>query len=304
MHKVFGQFNIGILYAVSAYSAWGLLPLYWKLFEEVPAVEILCHRMIWSALLLVVVLALQQRLTELKRLWRSPKTVALLLGTAGLISLNWGIYIYGVNSDRVLEASLGYFINPLFSVFLGFVFLREPLNVWKTIAVILAMVGVGNLIWELGQIPLIAIGLALSFGLYGLVRKVAAIQAMAGLAVETLLMTPVALTLVIHWGKTGSGSFGLSLPLTLLFIGCGVVTSFPLLWFNLSAKKLHLSTLGFLQYIGPTFQLILAVFIYHEPFTRTHLISFSLIWTALAIYSLNSVFQMREKREEVSGQRS
>lgn len=286
------KLNIGILYAILAYGAWGLLPLYWKLFEKVPAVEILCHRMIWSALLLLAVLTIQQRLTEIKRLWRSPKTLAILLGTATLVSLNWGIYIYGVNSDRVLEASLGYFINPLFSVFLGFVFLREPLNLWKWIAVSLAMIGVGNLIWELGQVPWIAIGLALTFGLYGLIRKVADIQAMPGLAVETLLMTPIALALVFHWGRTGSGQFGLSLPLTLLFIGCGVVTSFPLIWFNLAAKKLHLSTLGFLQYIGPTFQLMLAVFLYHEPFTRTHLISFSLIWTALAIYSMNSVFQM------------
>lgn len=286
------QFNIGILYAVLAYGAWGLLPLYWKLLESVPAVEILCHRMMWSALLLLAVLAIQGRLIEVKRLWRSPKRLALLFSTAALISLNWGIYIYGVNSDRVLEASLGYFINPLFSVFLGYVFLGEKLNIWKIIAVILAVLGVGNLIWELGEIPLIAIGLTLTFGLYGLIRKVAAIQALAGLTVETLLMTPFALALVLHWAKTGSGNFGLTLPITLLFIGCGLVTSLPLLWFNLAAKKLHLSTLGFLQYIGPTFQLILAVFLYHEPFTRTHAISFGLIWTALAIYSTHSLFQV------------
>ncbi|MDB9517286.1 EamA family transporter RarD [Roseofilum reptotaenium CS-1145] len=286
------KFNLGILYAVLAYGAWGLFPLYWKLFGSVPAVEILCHRMIWSALLLLGVLTIQKRLIEVKRLWQSPKTLAILVGTAALISLNWGIFIYGVNTDRVLEASLGYFINPLFSIFLGCVFLGERLSIWKLIAVILAIVGVGNLIWELGQVPLIAIGLTITFGLYGLIRKVAALKAIPGLTIETLLMTPIALALVLHWGKIGSGNFGLSLPVTLLFMGCGIVTSLPLIWFNLAAQKLHLSTLGFLQYIGPTFQLILAVFVYHEPFTRTHLISFGFIWTALVIYSISSLFQV------------
>ncbi|MBP0029355.1 EamA family transporter RarD [Roseofilum reptotaenium CS-1145] len=297
MQRVLIKLNIGIFYAVLAYGTWGLIPLYWKLFEALPEMEIICHRMIWSSLLLLVVSAMQQQLTEVKRLWRSPKTLAILLATAGLTSLNGGIYIYGVNSDRVLEASLGYFINPLFSIFLGFVFLREKLNIGQWIAVILVMIGVGYLIWEQGQIPWIAIGLALSFGLYGLVRKLSTIQPIPGLAVESLLIAPIALALVMHWAKTGSGNFGLSLPLTFLLFSCGLVAPLPLLWFNLAVKRINLSTLGFLQYIEPTIQLILAVFLYQEPFTRTHLISFSLIWIALAIYSSNSLISLNPNQK-------
>jgi len=286
-------FSPGILYALLAYGAWGLLPIYWKLFGSTPPIEVLSHRIVWSALFLVGVLGLQGRLAEFWKLWRSPRLLLTLFTSAALLSFNWGIYIYGVNTERVVETSLGYFINPLISVLLGCLFLKEQLNRWQILAVGLAGLGVANFIWEFGQIPWIAIILAVSFALYGLLRKVAAVQPMAGLAIETLLITPVAIALLSHGATTGTNHFGSTVPLTLLFIGCGVITSLPLLWFNNAAKRLPLATLGFMQYLAPSMQLLLGVFLYHEPFTATHAVSFSLIWAALVLYSANSFLKTR-----------
>ncbi|MEM9542230.1 MAG: EamA family transporter RarD [Cyanobacteria bacterium P01_E01_bin.42] len=287
--KIFSHSNSGLIYALLAYGFWGVLPIYLKLLDSVPAVEVLCHRAIWSAVLLMLILAVQKRLRELQKLWRSPRLLAILLLTALLLSCNWGIFIYGVQSDRVVECSLGYYINPLLSVLLGFVFLQERLNPWQILAIFLATLGVGNFIWDFGQVPWLAFALAGSFGSYGLLRKITAVQPMTGLTVETLLMAPIALALVGHWAIARSGSFGSSWLLSLLFIGCGVVTSLPLLWFVNAAQRLQLSTLGLMQYIAPSLQLIGGIFLYQEPFTRTHLISFSFIWLALAIYSGNSL---------------
>jgi chloramphenicol-sensitive protein RarD len=280
----------GALYAVLAYSAWGLLPLYWKYFHQVPALEVLSHRILWSMVFLAGVLLVQQRRSELQTLWQTPRYIAVLLGTALLLTLNWGIYIYAVNADHVVEASLGYFINPLINVLLGFIFLKEKLHLWQKIAVLLATAGVLNFIAHFGQVPWIALILAFTFGLYGLLRKVVPVAPMVGLAVETLLVTPLALLAIGYWTVTSTGHFGQSWLLTLLFIGAGVVTSFPLLWFNNAAKRLRLSTLGFFQYLAPSLQLILGVFLYREPFTPTHTVTFSCIWLALAIYSTSSWF--------------
>jgi chloramphenicol-sensitive protein RarD len=302
--------QLGAIYAVLAYGAWGLLPIYWKLFGQIPAVEVLSHRMIWSMVFLILVLWLQRRLPELKQLWHQPKQVAMLLLTASLLSVNWGLYIYAVNSDRVVESSLGYFITPLVNVLLGAVFLKERLNWGQKLAVGLASLGVTLFVWQFGAVPWIALGLAVSFGLYGLLRKVVAVAPMVGLAVETLLLTPIALAFVGYWAAIGTGHFGIhhfdihhfgihfsneSWRTTLLFIGAGVVTSMPLLWFNNAAKRLRLSTLGFFQYIAPTIQLLLGLFVYHEPFTATHALTFGLIWSALAIYSATSIAAQRSK---------
>ncbi len=279
----------GIIYAILAYTAWGLLPVYWKLLGQAPAVEVLCHRIIWSVAFLGLVLLIQQRKAELVELWQSPLRIGMLLLTACLLSLNWGIYIYGVNSDRVVESSLGYFINPLVSVLLGFIFLKERLHRGQQIAVVLATIGVAFFILQFNAVPWIALGLAFTFAFYGLLRKLVPVAPLVGLAVETLLITPVALLFVSYWAATGVGHFGLSWSLTLLFIGAGITTSFPLLWFNNAAKRLPLSTLGFLQYFAPSLQLLLGVFLYSEPFTQTHLITFSLIWGALLIYTSTSL---------------
>ncbi|MEM7796437.1 MAG: EamA family transporter RarD [Cyanobacteria bacterium P01_C01_bin.118] len=281
----------GPLYAFLAYGSWGLLPIYWKFFQSTSPIEVLSHRMLWSLVFLGVILTLQQRLAELRKLPR--RQVLGLLATALLLSVNWGLYIYGVNTDRVVETSLGYFINPLVSVMLGFVVLRERLFRGQQIAVVLATIGVGYFIWQFGAVPWIALALAGTFALYGLLRKMVAVSPMVGLAVETALMTPVALLMIVYWGATGTGSFGSSAGLTLLFIGAGVATSMPLLWFNNAAKRLSLATLGFCQYMAPSIQLMLGVFLYREPFTQTHLVSFSFIWAALLIYSSTSLLRPR-----------
>lgn len=278
----------GAFYAVLAYGAWGLLPIYWKAFGQVPAVEVLSHRILWSMLFLIGVLWFQQRQAELRQVWQ-PARIKVLLITAALLTFNWGLYIYGVNSDRIVETSLGYFINPLVNVLLGFLFLKERLNRVQQVAVLLASLGVAYFIWQFGAVPWIALALAFSFAFYGLLRKVVAVAPMAGLAVETLLITPVALIIVGYLESNSNGHWGASWELNLLFIGCGIATSFPLLWFNNAAKRLRLSTLGFFQYLAPSLQLMLGVFIYHEAFTITHAVTFGLIWTALLLYSTTSL---------------
>ncbi|WP_017299043.1 EamA family transporter RarD [Nodosilinea nodulosa] len=281
--------RLGPIYALLAFSAWGLLPIYWKQFGTTSAVEVLSHRMIWSAVFLVGILLVQRRLGELLALLRSPRRVLVLLLTASLLSFNWGLYIYGVNSDRVVEASLGYYINPLFTVLLGFVFLKERLYRGQQMAVALAVVGVGYFIWRLGTVPWIALALAISFAFYGLLRKVVSVAPLVGLAVETLLITPITLLFVSWLGFTGQGHFGESLSTTLLFIGAGVATSMPLLWFNNAAKRLKLATLGFFQYLGPSISLLLGVFVYGEPFTPVHVVTFGCIWAALLLYSVTAL---------------
>ncbi|CAA9565954.1 Uncharacterized inner membrane protein RarD [uncultured Synechococcales cyanobacterium] len=283
----------GALYAVLAYTAWGLLPIYWKFFGQISAVEVLSHRVIWSMAFLAGLLFLQRRGSEFSQLLDSPTHLKILLATALLLTFNWGLYIFGVNSARVVETSLGYFINPLVNVLLGCVFLKERLNHAQTLAVLLAGIGVAQFIWHFGQVPWLALGLAFSFAFYGLLRKVVAVGPMVGLAVETLLIAPVALILVGYWAATGAGHLGVAWSTSLLLIGSGVMTSLPLLWFNNAAKRLRLSTLGFFQYMAPSLQLMLGVLLYHEPFTRTHAVTFGLIWLALLIYSTTSLSTQR-----------
>jgi len=278
----------GVLYAVFAYTAWGLLPVYWKLFGQIPAIEVLSHRILWSMVFLIGLLVWQRRSSEFWQVWRFKRKVSFLLLTALLLTFNWGLYIYGVNTQRVVETSLGYFINPLANVLLGFAVLKERLNWGQQFAVLLASLGVVNFVWQLGTVPWIALGLAFSFAFYGLLRKLVPVSPMVGLAVETLLAMPVALAFIGYQTAIGTGHFSANLWLMLLLIGAGVVTSFPLLWFNNAAKRLRLSTLGFFQYIAPSLQLMLGIFLYHESFSRTHAVTFGLIWLALLTYSTTS----------------
>jgi chloramphenicol-sensitive protein RarD len=290
--KPLAGFDAGPLYAILAYGTWGLLPIYWKFFSQVQPVEVLSHRILWSALFLCSLLWLQGRQAEFRAVWQPQKLRALLL-TALLLAFNWGLYIYGVNTDRVIETSLGYFINPLVSVLLGLLFLKEQLNRSQQMAVALAAVGVGYFIWQFGAVPWIALALAVSFAFYGLLRKVTQVAPMAGLAVETLLITPLSIAILAYGSSTGTGHWSQSWRLNLLFIGCGVITSMPLLWFNNAAKRLKLATLGFFQYMAPSIQLGLGVFLYREPFTQTHLITFACIWAALVLYTAASLRQQQ-----------
>jgi chloramphenicol-sensitive protein RarD len=239
-------------------------------------------------LFLLGLLVFQHREKEFKAVWRSPRTMLLLLFSASLLSVNWGLYIYGVNTDRVVETSLGYFINPLVNVLLGAIVLKERLRWGQQAAVALAAIGVTYFVWQLGTVPWIALSLAFSFGLYGLVRKLIPVSPMVGLAVETIWMSPLALLLLSYKTLTVGSSLPPHLGMILLFFSAGIVTTFPLLWFNNAAKRLRLSTLGFIQYLAPTLQLLCGVLLYHESFTSTHLITFSCIWLALLIYSTTS----------------
>lgn len=223
------------------------------------------------------------------RLLRSYKIVRVLFLTASLLGFNWGLYIYGVSTGQIVETSLGYYINPLVSVLLGFLFLQERLHRGQQVAVGLAFVGVGYFIWHLGTIPWISLGVAISFAFYGLLRKVAPVAPLLGLALETLLVTPITLVFIEYLSTHGQGHFGRSPGLTLLFMGAGIATSMPLLWFNNVAKRLPLATLGFFQYLNPSISLLLGLFAFHEPFTTTHAITFGCIWVALVLYSTTAL---------------
>lgn len=281
--------QIGIGYALLAFSAWGFIPIYWKLLNTVPSMEILTHRMVWSVFFLLGLLAVQKRLGEFRELFHSPKYIFILLGTATLLGGNWFVYIYGVNTNQVIETSLGYFISPLLVILLGAVFLRERLNIWQGVAVGFAALGVLNFIWNFGSLPWIALSLAFTFSFYGLFRKMIPVKPLVGLLMETALLAPLAVVLILFWEVDGTGHFGTAWMTNFLLFGAGVVTSLPLLWFTNAGKRLRYSTMGFIQYLTPSIQLAIGVYLYNETFTTTHAVTFGLIWTGLIIYSINTI---------------
>ncbi len=283
----------GVFAGAGAYILWGFLPLYWKLINHVPSEEILAHRMVWSFIFMLIVLAVLGRLKkftrELKELMANRKKLFGLFFAAIFITLNWYTYIWAVNNNHVVDASLGYYINPLVSVLLGVIVLKERLSFWQIISFVLAAVGVLILTLHYGSIPWVAISLALSFGLYGLLKKLTALGALTGLTIETLFITPVALLYLSMLAANGSSSFQPADPLTvLLLVGAGVATAIPLLLFATGANRISLSMIGFLQYIAPTIMLILGVFLYNEIFSQVHLIAFLFIWFALSIFTLSN----------------
>ena len=287
----------GVVYAALAFAIWGLIPVYWKALDAVPALEITMHRVIWSFLFLVGLILVQRRRHEFLEVLKNGRMLLTLLSTAIIVSVNWLLYIWAVNNHYLLQASLGYYINPLVNVVLGLVFLRERLRRPQILAVMLAAGGVMYLTISYGEFPWISITLALSFGFYGLIRKVAPVGALVGLAVETMLLSPPALIYLIYLNSLGTDSiFRVSLKLDLLLIGCAPLTVAPLLFFTLGAKRLYLSTLGLMQYIGPSGMFLLAVFYYNESFSTAQIWTFVSIWTALVIYSTDSVIYYRRKR--------
>jgi chloramphenicol-sensitive protein RarD len=293
--------NQGILYAAAAYASWGLFPLYFKALQTIPADQILLHRMVWSLVFLVIVLAWRKQWGWLGEVMRKPKVLAGFAASAILLSTNWFIYIWAVNNGRVIDSSLGYFINPLVNVLLGFLLLGERLRPVQWLAVALAAAGVTWLTWQTGQLPWVALALAGSFGLYGLLRKTASLGALEGLALETLLLFPVALIYLVMLTMEGRNAFlSAGTPQQLLLAAAGPITAIPLLMFAAGARRIPLSLLGMLQYIGPTLQLLLGVWLYHEPFGGARLIGFVLIWSALAVYSLESGWQAWRGRPRAS----
>ena len=284
------QSAVGVLSAFLAFLIWGLSPIYWKALGHVDAFEIILHRVIWSFFFLMPLVWIGGQWDELKKAVKNPRILLILLATSVLVGANWLIYIWAVNNGRVLQASLGYYINPLVNVFLGMIFLRERLRRHQLAAVFLAACGVLYLTLQAGVFPWVSLALAFSFGIYGLVRKVVAVGALVGLTVETLLLTVPAGFWVVHLHQNQIGSFLRSAPLLdWLLIGTGILTATPLLLFNLGAKRITLATLGFIQYTAPTGMLLLGIMVFEEPFTRTQAITFGLIWTALALYSWDTV---------------
>ncbi len=289
----------GITYTVAAFTAWGILPLYWKALKQVPSGEILAHRIFWSFIFAAGALFFYGRRKELTRMLslRSNRIYAILC--ACLISANWFTYIWAVNAGHVVEASLGYYINPLFSVFLGIVVLKEKLNFWQGFSILLAAAGVGVITASYGRIPWIALMLTLTFGTYGLVKKLAGIESLAGLTLETVIIAPAALGFIVFKQAAGTGHFGYSLNVTALLVFSGIVTGLPLLWFAKGAQIVPLSTVGFTQYLAPTITLFLGVFIFKEPFTAIEALSFGLIWLALLIYTVSGMKLMQRLQPRV-----
>jgi chloramphenicol-sensitive protein RarD len=282
----------GMGFAVGAYLLWGILPVYWKLLQHVSSLEILAQRVIWSVVFLLILLVisgkLQPFLSEVREINRQPRKMLGIIMAAIVLNINWFLYIWAVNQNHIIETSLGYYINPLVSVMLGIFFLKERLSLWQLFAFFLAIVGVLSLTLQYGVFPWVSLTLALSFGVYGLLKKVINIGSITGLTLETLVTSIFALAYLGYVYSTGNGAFELSLSLTtLLLIGAGAVTATPLLLFAAGTRRLPLFVIGFLQYISPTMALLLGVFVYHEPFTRGHLMSFGVIWTGLILFSLS-----------------
>jgi chloramphenicol-sensitive protein RarD len=286
----------GILASAAAFLIWGLSPAYWKCLAPVPATQILLHRIVWSFLLMIPLLAVQRRWKEFTRVLGHPSTLGTLTISGLLVGGNWFLYIWAVNEGHILQASLGYYINPLVNVFLGMVFLKERLRRTQVLALVLAAAGVCYLTLTYGVFPWVALGLALSFGSYGLIRKVAPVAALPGLAVETLLLSIPAVLLLIHLHRTGGGVFlRLGSGVDLLLAGTAPLTAVPLLLFTLGARKISLTTLGFIQYLAPTGMFLLGVWVYSEPFSHAQAVTFGLIWTALGVFSADMVLQHRQR---------
>jgi chloramphenicol-sensitive protein RarD len=288
---------LGVFYAVTAFLIWGLSPVYWKAMSTVPAFEIILHRIVWSFVFLVPLIVWQGRWHEFMAVFKSRRVLLILLSTAIIVGANWLLYIWAVNSNHLLQASLGYYINPLVNVVLGMAFLRERLRRPQLFAVMLAAAGVLYLTLFYRVFPWISILLALSFGFYGLIRKIAPVGALVGLTVETLLLSIPALVFLVYLDLNGVGTiFRTGWKMDLLLVGTSVVTATPLLCFTLGARRLLLSTVGLLQYIGPSGMFLLAVFVYDEPFARAQVWTFVLIWTALVVYSTDSIWHYRRYR--------
>lgn len=286
--------RLGVVCGVAAYLWWGLCPIYFKAVASVPTLQVLAHRVVWSVIFLAVLILIQKRRQVVAAVMHDPRTVLRLFLTTVLIANNWGLFIWAVANDELLQASMGYYINPLVNVLLGFVFLRERLRRAQTIAVVLAATGVGYMIAGYGKVPWLALLLAFSFGFYGLLRKTTRVEPLAGLTVETALLGPLAVGFLIFEAARGVGVFGAeSWRMDVLLALAGVITAVPLLWFVAAAKRMRYATLGLLLYLAPTGQFLLAVVAYGEPFTRDHLITFACIWTALIIYSVDTVIQSR-----------
>ena len=289
----------GILYGIGAYLAWGFFPIYWKFLHHVPAVQLIGHRIIWSCLLLLVVIVLTKQWDEFRKTV-NLKVLRIYTIAAILIGINWLVYVWAVNSNFIVETSLGYFINPLLSVLMGVIFLKERLRLAQWIPVVLAAVGVTYLTFIYGRLPYIALTLAFSFGLYGLVKKLSPLGSLYGLTIETaILFVPALIYLIAMEANSTAAFLHTGISSDLLMIGAGVVTTIPLLMFASAAKSIPLWVVGLLQYIAPTIQFLLGVFLYKEPFSQHQLIGFGIVWAALIFFVVENYLANRATVEPI-----
>jgi chloramphenicol-sensitive protein RarD len=288
--------RVGVLYGLLAYGTWGVAPLFWRALDAVPAIDILGHRVVWGLLFFLLLLAWRRRLRELRRL-ASPRLIATFGASGLLLGANWFLFLYSIHSGQTLQASLGYFINPILNVLLGMVFLGERLRPAQWAAVSLATVAVVVMTVEAGALPWLSLLLAASFGLYGLVRKTAPADALLGSNLEMLLLLPAAaLFLGYRWSSGAGEVWNAQSSTAALLFASGALTAFPLLWFSNAARRVSLTTLGFLQYLAPTGQFALAVWVFHEPFRPLQLAGFAIIWTALATFTWDARSTARRNR--------
>ena len=288
----------GILYGVGAYVLWGFFPIYWKVLHQVSTLQVIGHRIGWSFIILIVYILVTRQWQEFRSVAFNAKIIGMYAVAGVLLSINWLVYVWGVNAGFIVETSLGYFINPLLSVLLGVLFLRERLRLVQWIPIILAAIGVIYLTVVYGRLPWIALSLAVSFGIYGLVKKLAPLGSLYGLTLETAIVFPIALIYLTFVAVTGTGAFlhdGIRVDLFLA--GAGIVTTIPLLMFASAARSVPLWVVGLLQYITPSLQLLIGIFIYKEPFSYHQLIGFGIVWTALVIFLFENYLANRVPSE-------
>lgn len=293
---------IGVFYGAIAFGSWGLLPIYWKLLKTIPADEILAHRIFWSFLFVGGLLLFKNGLGAVKETIKDRKNVRNILLCAFFVTINWGLFIWAVNSNNILQSSMGYYINPLIVVLLGMTVLKEKLNTLQYVSIGFAAIGVIIMTVQFGRIPWVALLLATSFALYGLFKKLLKADALVGFTLETTALMPLALGYILFKLFTGqSALYSISLSTFVILLFSGVATATPLLWYAMGSARIKLSTMGFLQYISPTISLIIGVFIYGEEFTSTHLLSFGFIWIGLIIYSFSNMEAISKFRSSRQG---
>lgn len=290
--------NRGIFYAIGSYAIWGLYPFYFHAVQHIAAPEIVAHRILWSFVLLAFVLFFLHRWRWIPKAFSSWKTLAVFTCSSFLVTANWSVYVYAIITNQTLEASLGYFINPLFSVFLGAVVLKEKLRTFQKVALVVAVIGVAWITWQTGKFPFIGLLLALSFGLYGLIRKMAPLGSLEGLSLETAIATPFALIYLGYLGLEGNLALTQeTIDYQLLLLFAGPLTVAPLLLFAMGLKMVRYSTIGFIQYINPTLGFLIGLFCFNEPCTIYRLVGFMIIWTAVLIFLAESIAFARSAKK-------
>lgn len=295
--KISQNENLGYFLALATFFMWGVFPIYFKFLDHVGAVQVLAHRIVWSAIILFFLLYFSHKLKQVFRLLKIKKVVLNLLMSGALISINWGVFIWAVERGQILETSLGYFINPLFSILLGWIFLREKLSLASKISLLIVFVAIGVQIYDLGSLPFISLLLPASFAFYGLIRKKVRVPSIHGLLIETMLTLPFASAYLVYLWQIGEAKLAIDSTGFLLAFS-GFVTILPLLCFNAAALRLKLSTLGFFQYLSPSISFLVAIFLYNEPLGMLKLASFVLIWAGLAI---NIIASLNHKKGRKNG---